>query len=188
MCILCQQTSPKRWFGNTTMTSFCDVTNSAHQIQMTTLCHWMKLPPMKSFCVRHCIEYLLLGVGFLRGFICFIHVFFRCILIMESRSFSGSGTKDPKQFNFCLDETSLASFDIAFQLPPRATSSVGKLSTFATSISKVASLAWMTLLQKSIGTNILCHTQCRNWRGDRGGSRPPWPVISKFLGPLSPHC
>ena len=30
MCILCQQTSPKRWFGNRTMTSFCDVTNSAH--------------------------------------------------------------------------------------------------------------------------------------------------------------
>ena len=52
MCILCQQTSPKRWFGNRTMTSFCDVTNSTHQIQMTTLCRWMK-PPMKSFCVRH---------------------------------------------------------------------------------------------------------------------------------------
>jgi len=52
MCILCQQTSPKRWFGNRTMTSNCDVTNSAHQIQMTTLCHWMN-PPMKSFCVRH---------------------------------------------------------------------------------------------------------------------------------------
>ena len=53
MCILCQQTSPKRWFGNRTMMSFCDVTNSAHQIQMTTLCRWMKPPPMKSFCVRH---------------------------------------------------------------------------------------------------------------------------------------
>jgi len=22
----------------------------------------------------------------------------------------------------------------------------------------------------------------------QGGSLPPWPVISKFLGPLSPHC
>jgi len=47
MCILCQQTSPKRWFRNRTMTSFCDVTNSAHQIQMTTLCHWMKTPHEK---------------------------------------------------------------------------------------------------------------------------------------------
>jgi len=47
MCILCQQTSPKCLFGNRTMTSFCDVTNSAHQIQMTTLCHWMKPPPWK---------------------------------------------------------------------------------------------------------------------------------------------
>ena len=37
MCILCQQTSPKLWFGNRTMTSFYDVTNSAHQIQMTSL-------------------------------------------------------------------------------------------------------------------------------------------------------
>ena len=55
MCILCQQTLPKRWFGNRTMTSFCDVTNSAHQIEMTTLCHWMK-PPIVSFCVRHCLK------------------------------------------------------------------------------------------------------------------------------------
>jgi len=52
-CILCQQTSPKRWFGNRTMTSNCDVTNTADQIQMTTLCHWMKALPMKIFCVRH---------------------------------------------------------------------------------------------------------------------------------------
>jgi len=36
MCILCQQTSPKHWFKKGTMTSNCDVTNSAHQIQMTT--------------------------------------------------------------------------------------------------------------------------------------------------------
>ena len=47
MCVLCQQTLPKRWFGNRTMTSFCDVTNSAHQIQMTTLCRWMNPPPWK---------------------------------------------------------------------------------------------------------------------------------------------
>jgi len=51
--ILCQQTYPKRWLGNTNMTSNCDLTNSAHQMQMTTICHWMK-PPMKNFCVRHC--------------------------------------------------------------------------------------------------------------------------------------
>ena len=47
MCILRQQTSPKRWFGNRTMMSFCDVTNSAHQIQMTTLCRWMNPPLWK---------------------------------------------------------------------------------------------------------------------------------------------
>ena len=46
-CMLCQRTSLKRWFGNRTMTSNCDVTNSAHQIQMTTLCHWMNRPPWK---------------------------------------------------------------------------------------------------------------------------------------------
>jgi len=32
------------------MASNFDVTNNAHQIQMTTICHWMK-PPMKIFCV-----------------------------------------------------------------------------------------------------------------------------------------
>jgi len=53
MCILCQQTSPKRWYGNMTMTSNCDVTSSACQIKMTTICHWMK-PPTKIFCLRHC--------------------------------------------------------------------------------------------------------------------------------------
>ena len=47
-CILCQRTSLKRWFGNRTMTSNCYVTNSAQQIQMTTLCHWMK-PPHENF-------------------------------------------------------------------------------------------------------------------------------------------
>jgi len=51
--MLCQRTSLKRWFGNRTMTSNCDVTNSAYQIQMI-LCHWMKPPPIKIFCVRHC--------------------------------------------------------------------------------------------------------------------------------------
>jgi len=44
---LCQQTFPKRWFGNVTMASNCDVINSAHQIQMATICHWMKPPPWK---------------------------------------------------------------------------------------------------------------------------------------------
>ena len=52
ICILCQQTLPKRWFGNMNMLSNCDVTNSAHQKQMTTICHWMN-PPMKIFCVHH---------------------------------------------------------------------------------------------------------------------------------------
>ena len=47
-CMLCQRTSLKRWFGNRTMTSNCDVTNSAHQIQMTTLCRWMN-PPHENF-------------------------------------------------------------------------------------------------------------------------------------------
>jgi len=34
-----------------TMTSNCDITNSAHQIQMTTMCHWMK-PSHESFLRR----------------------------------------------------------------------------------------------------------------------------------------
>jgi len=64
MCILCQQTSPKRWFGNRTMTSFCDVTNSAHRIQMTTLCRWMKPPPHEKF--------LRTPLGLVQGFLrCF---------------------------------------------------------------------------------------------------------------------
>jgi len=46
--MLCQQTLPKRCFGNMTITSNCDVTNSAHQVQMTTICHWMK-PPHENF-------------------------------------------------------------------------------------------------------------------------------------------
>jgi len=48
-CMLCQRTLLKRWFGNRTVTSNCDVTNSPHQIQMTTLCHWMKPPPHENF-------------------------------------------------------------------------------------------------------------------------------------------
>jgi len=42
--LLYQQTSPKHWFGKMEMTSNCDVTNSAHQIQMTTLWPWTKTP------------------------------------------------------------------------------------------------------------------------------------------------
>jgi len=34
-------------FGNFNMTSNCDVKNSAHQIQITTICHWMEPPPWK---------------------------------------------------------------------------------------------------------------------------------------------
>jgi len=44
------------------MTSNYDVTNSAHQTQMTTICHWMKPPPMEIFCVRHCIAHTLLTI------------------------------------------------------------------------------------------------------------------------------
>jgi len=29
------------------MTSNCDVKHKAHQIEMTTICHWMKPPPRK---------------------------------------------------------------------------------------------------------------------------------------------
>jgi len=54
--LLCQQTSLKRWFGNMEMTSNCDVTNSAHQIQMTTI--WTK-SLIKIFCVRHCLYWQL---------------------------------------------------------------------------------------------------------------------------------
>ena len=42
--LLCQQTSPKRWFGNVEMTSNCDVTSSANQIQMTTIWSLPKTP------------------------------------------------------------------------------------------------------------------------------------------------
>jgi len=46
--LLCQQTSPKRWFGNVEMTSNCDVTSSANQIQMTTISSLPK-PPHENF-------------------------------------------------------------------------------------------------------------------------------------------
>ena len=42
--LLCQESSPKRWFGNMEMTSNCDVTNSAHQKQITTIWPWTKSP------------------------------------------------------------------------------------------------------------------------------------------------
>jgi len=54
ICILCQQTSPKRWLGNMNTTSNCDVTNSAHQMQMTTMCHWMKSPHENVLCTPLC--------------------------------------------------------------------------------------------------------------------------------------
>ena len=49
--LLCQQSSPKRWFGNMEMTSNCDVTNSENQNHHMTL---NQTPPMKIFCIRHC--------------------------------------------------------------------------------------------------------------------------------------
>ena len=39
ICMLCQQTSPKRWFANVNMTSYCDVTKSAFSVLMTTIRH-----------------------------------------------------------------------------------------------------------------------------------------------------
>ena len=57
--LLCQQTSPKRWFGNVEMTSNCDVTNSANQIQMATIWPLTNPPPMKIFCVRHWLPHKL---------------------------------------------------------------------------------------------------------------------------------
>jgi len=46
----------KRLVWNMNMRSNCDVTKNAHQTQMTTICHWMKPPPIKIFCVRHWYE------------------------------------------------------------------------------------------------------------------------------------
>jgi len=39
ICMLCQQTSPKRWFANVNMTSYCDITNSLYPVTMTTIRH-----------------------------------------------------------------------------------------------------------------------------------------------------
>ena len=39
ICMLCQQTSPKRWFASVDMTSYCDLTNSAYQTTVTTIRH-----------------------------------------------------------------------------------------------------------------------------------------------------
>jgi len=63
--ILCQQTSPKRRFGNVNMTSICDVINSLQQIQLTTIRNWMK-PPVRIVCVRHWIRHCLI-LEFTRG-------------------------------------------------------------------------------------------------------------------------
>jgi len=39
ICVLCQQTLPKRWFANVDMTSYCDVTNIVYPVTMTTIRH-----------------------------------------------------------------------------------------------------------------------------------------------------
>jgi len=44
----------KTLFGNMNMTLNGDAKKSALQIQMTTVCHWVKTPPMKNFSVCHC--------------------------------------------------------------------------------------------------------------------------------------
>ena len=39
ICMLCQQTSSKRWFANIYMTSYCDVINSVYPATMNTIRH-----------------------------------------------------------------------------------------------------------------------------------------------------
>jgi len=39
ICMLCKQTSPKRWFAKVNMTSYCDVTNSVYPVTITTIRH-----------------------------------------------------------------------------------------------------------------------------------------------------
>jgi len=39
VCMLCQQSLPKRWFANVYTTSYCDVTNSLYAVKMTTIRH-----------------------------------------------------------------------------------------------------------------------------------------------------
>jgi len=41
--MLCQQTSPKRWFANVNMASYGDVINSAYPITMITIRHYLIL-------------------------------------------------------------------------------------------------------------------------------------------------
>jgi len=41
--MVCKQTSPKRWFGNVNMTSYCDVKNSVYPVIMTTIRHCLIL-------------------------------------------------------------------------------------------------------------------------------------------------
>ena len=42
ICMLCQQTSPKRWFANMNITSNCTVTNSVYTVPIGTLRHCSK--------------------------------------------------------------------------------------------------------------------------------------------------
>jgi len=37
--VLCQKSSPKRWFANVNMTSYCDVTNMEYPVTITTIRH-----------------------------------------------------------------------------------------------------------------------------------------------------
>jgi len=39
ICMLCQKTSPKCWFANVNMTSYCDVTNKVYPVTITTTSH-----------------------------------------------------------------------------------------------------------------------------------------------------
>jgi len=40
ICMLCQRTSPKRWFAKVSVTSYSDVTNSGYLVTMKTIGHW----------------------------------------------------------------------------------------------------------------------------------------------------
>jgi len=39
ICMLCKQTSPKLWFANVNITSYCDVTDRVYPGTMTTICY-----------------------------------------------------------------------------------------------------------------------------------------------------
>jgi len=43
ICMLYQKPSPKRWFANVNMTSYCDVTNIVYPVTMTTIGYCSKL-------------------------------------------------------------------------------------------------------------------------------------------------